>query len=501
MVSHPTLLRGPRFAGPGLPPLLLERLDPQFMKGVREQLLTTTGRAEVVKSEVPIAQGGFLRLYQPTHRVAHLAVLEALCLIPGLPRLAASKIESAGLVIRRVARRAGSEIAQAWMRAEDGLQGWIDLSDPAAPDADPDPARRVREKTGSPVLDRQLRALRASGPALQEVTAPLFVLPPAVCEAAGATLLYGPIPTSSLEAERAPPATRISGEELLEGDFPDHLRRAPRQAPPVPFAGQKLTRDRAADPHLARYLAFVQQVAIVYDLEGETPGAQRLRGALETIVLDFPNERAGSLLVHLRAAKAVLLAGGTGTVEMPLRWPSITEAEQAALLEGASAATAERFDRLGREAGRFLAPGARYRTRAFIRVRRDDGCPPDLIWSEPSAPYVIAPWYEAGPAPVTVIPLPSPAQGLAAFQPNVAFAVPSDVADVLRDNTPDMLIEGRGTAGTKLGIQWICAFSIPIVTLCAFLILNLFLSLLNIIFWWLPFVKICFPLPKVEESS
>jgi hypothetical protein len=38
--------------------------------------------------------------------------------------------------------------------------------------------------------------------------------------------------------------------------------------------------------------------------------------------------------------------------------------------------------------------------------------------------------------------------------------------------------------------------SIPIITICALIVLMIFISLLNIVFWWLPFFKLC--LPKVE---
>ena len=40
----------------------------------------------------------------------------------------------------------------------------------------------------------------------------------------------------------------------------------------------------------------------------------------------------------------------------------------------------------------------------------------------------------------------------------------------------------------------ICSFSIPIITICALLVLFIFLILLNIVFWWLPFIRICFPI-------
>jgi hypothetical protein len=41
----------------------------------------------------------------------------------------------------------------------------------------------------------------------------------------------------------------------------------------------------------------------------------------------------------------------------------------------------------------------------------------------------------------------------------------------------------------------ICSLSIPIITICALILLMIIVQLLNIIFWWLPFFKICLPIP------
>ena len=42
----------------------------------------------------------------------------------------------------------------------------------------------------------------------------------------------------------------------------------------------------------------------------------------------------------------------------------------------------------------------------------------------------------------------------------------------------------------------ICAFSLAIIFLVAFIVMFIFLIILNIVFWWLPFLKICFPIPR-----
>jgi hypothetical protein len=44
----------------------------------------------------------------------------------------------------------------------------------------------------------------------------------------------------------------------------------------------------------------------------------------------------------------------------------------------------------------------------------------------------------------------------------------------------------------------ICSLSIPIITLCAFILLIIMISLLDIIFRWLPWFITCFPVPGLK---
>jgi hypothetical protein len=53
--------------------------------------------------------------------------------------------------------------------------------------------------------------------------------------------------------------------------------------------------------------------------------------------------------------------------------------------------------------------------------------------------------------------------------------------------------------GPGLGIQWICSFSLPVITLVAMILLMIMISLLNIVFFWMPWVRICLPFPKIEK--
>jgi hypothetical protein len=83
-------------------------------------------------------------------------------------------------------------------------------------------------------------------------------------------------------------------------------------------------------------------------------------------------------------------------------------------------------------------------------------------------------------------------------RPTVAFSLPPRLAALLQTKPKD-LRDGKGDGGNGLGLGWICSFSLPIITLCAFIVLNIFLQLFNLIFFWLPFLKICIPIPKDKE--
>ena len=101
---------------------------------------------------------------------------------------------------------------------------------------------------------------------------------------------------------------------------------------------------------------------------------------------------------------------------------------------------------------------------------------------------------------ITRMPLPDPTREfLKSLKPNVSFVVPASLHKLLSGNPKD-LADGKGSTG-NLTLGWICSFNLPVITLCAFIVLNIFLSLFDLIFGWMFSVKICIPFPKQKDGE
>jgi hypothetical protein len=125
----------------------------------------------------------------------------------------------------------------------------------------------------------------------------------------------------------------------------------------------------------------------------------------------------------------------------------------------------------------------------------DPECPPHI--SERS-PYIQFSRFFDSDAPARKMRIEAPLlKDLRKFKPGVGIEMDKDLRDLLnrvhkgmKDGEP---LEGDGV-DWELGM--ICSFSIQIVFMVALIVMFIFLILLNIVFWWLPFLKICLPIPK-----
>ena len=516
MSRHPVVIAAPRALNSGSAPYLLERDEPDFIEAVLADVGSQTGRAHLAATAAAARDAsGRLKLFQPVQRKFHLALIEAWCDTPGAPRLDPSKVLEAGVVVRRVGPQGEIE---GWMKADGRLRGWVPVDRVGGESVDPRPAVRAALKaTGVASIDRALRALDATREAavFEESSTPLFVAPPDVCAAAGSTVLYGVVPTASAElsAASSDPSAAFAGFGPESTAFIEHLVQPLRGLaytfPIPPLDGRRfdaawLEMLIAAPAHSAehRFLALLRQVAVEFDAFGDSASGrafnERLRGIPLEYVLREHEEyrRTISAADFLREAVRVLLEGGSGSVEMPERWPQMKEPDAVALRAAMSAAVQERFSAVAGREGRFDDGDATYVLRAFVRLRGECDCPPRTIWSGYTEPFTIAPWYETAAAPVRIaLPDLSDPVLLRSLKPNVAFAVPPALQGLL-STSPKDLMEGRG--GEPSAIGWLCCFSIPVITLCAFIVLNIFLTLFDLIFRWLMFIKICIPFPKAK---
>jgi len=202
----------------------------------------------------------------------------------------------------------------------------------------------------------------------------------------------------------------------------------------------------------------------------------------------------------LKGAAKILVDKQDGSIQMPDQWPRITDDQSTSIALLFQNAMESRVKDLIAGEARYEVqdPPRQYRLRAFVRIKRPDGCPPVLLWSAPSEPFTIAPWYDSAGLPPVKITLPGIAT-LKNLKPNVAFAMPPELFNVLQKDAKKTL-KGQDSSGGGLGIAWICAFSIPIITICAFIVLNIFLSLFDLFFQWMLFIKICLPIPVPKKK-
>src|SRR5262245_33698549 len=145
------------------------------------------------------------------------------------------------------------------------------------------------------------------------------------------------------------------------------------------------------------------------------------------------------------------------------------------------------------------------------------------VVSAPTRPFQMAGFFDpdAPARPIRIaLPLDTSPAGLRKFDKNTAFMI-SDIlcgqidrvkgltlGDLVRSVLPwpfhkDLSAPDTGPCKTDAGLQagMICSLSIPIITICALLLLMIIVSLLDIIFRWIPYFIICFPLPGFKGKK
>jgi hypothetical protein len=417
----------------------------------------------------PAVDAGMLKLYQPVHGWFYLVAGSLVCQLPGLPDHAVDLAagEKAGFVIRRLGE-AGAELAlrvdaagkRSWapVTAPDALEDGEDVL-PVFPLGYQDAGRQRRLFAG--LLPAGNQELLFSAPLVSDPADAGLKPPPADALAAVQARVTGAI--RALQSPPSPPPTpdqqrEISRFALL--DLADFLRfylpgvlDALQHGTPLTGKAAALAailRSRTADPTvdgatLAALLATILDAPLTSAFRYNLANADRsLPGDLDAALHDALDE------------------ANPGALAAPADAPRISQSRYVARLV--------------------------YRRPQCAPLRRD-------VVSPPSEPFLIAPYFdpEAPSRPIRIsLPFDPSIQGLRKFRKNVRFVL----SEALRQKTSTPRINDK-IDGPNLECGAV-ELSIPIITIVAMIILFVFIALLNIVFWWIPFVKICLPRIKVE---
>ncbi len=128
----------------------------------------------------------------------------------------------------------------------------------------------------------------------------------------------------------------------------------------------------------------------------------------------------------------------------------------------------------------------------------------DTVVSEPTAPFQLASFFDAD-APVRPTRILMPDVTLKALRRaprGVQIALSKELRaqiERVRGIGLDDLGKGKLKDAQGFDLGLVCSLSIPIITIVALMLLIIIVSLLNIVFWWLPFFILC--LPRIGRRS
>ncbi len=504
MVAHAVTVNG-AFPATGnsqrLRPTVLELRDQAFLERMFDQLGSAEGRLALRGQQAGTRKDdGTLRLFQAVHRLFNVVLLDVSCAGLGSPRLDAKKIVSSGLVVRRVGRNG----LQGWMHEGGRVVGWKDL--PASMEGyDVEPGQRRQRRLGS--NHKLLRQLAEYDPGAdwQEQSASLFTAPPEVISAAKRTYLHGAVPLTSSERVEgaAAPAAPFSRDDILSR-MPSLLKQGDSGRSGLPPTGMLISRSMRDDPAAEPLFSLLRYLANECGLYTGDEDAAELRDVLADILLSG----WGSLGNFLQQAHGILMGlpedpddppPSATQITTPASWPNISASVADAIVSAIDTAMQARWARMAAPEGRFDGREHRYVVQCFVRIDSGTECPPVSLWTEPTEPFEIVPWYESSDVAPTVVELPDVTRdSLKKLKPNVAFKVPESLQKILDNLNVKGLMDGEEPAKSSWGFGMICGFSIPLITICAFIVLQIFIGLLNLVFWWSAYIKICIPFPKKE---
>lgn len=480
-----------------------------------------------------------LKLYQPVHGFFYLIAASLVCHMPGLPDriVNTTKKEKVSFVLRRIGVD-GTEMAWVSDPSKDPPhnKNWVALR----PDSFGDFKALAENEELLPMLplnftDNERKFIPEFSPKRVEGMLPLNFTD----NQRKRRLLLGLIPTSSYETFQATPSLSL----VPAADDPGLLGDSAKKSPLMEEVDTKVV-----DPlyKLVTYLpgleARVQEASqfILLDfalfLSKNLPA---LWAALADPTLPAPTGDTGALYAMLKSSMADLNLGATWQVALQRAWASrslfadggpallpynlqnttimgtgsvkdkkpLEAALEAALAH--SALLSPVASPPGAAPGAIPTvpkldprPGTRYVLRCVFQRPNCGPLQPDVV-SDPTESFEIAAYFDfdAPTRPIRItMPIDTSIAGLRKFRKNVGFLISNKLRQQMESITDlKKALDGQVDQPPQFDLGTICSFSIPIITICALIVLMIFLILLNIVFWWLPFIRICFPI-KLKAS-
>jgi hypothetical protein len=122
------------------------------------------------------------------------------------------------------------------------------------------------------------------------------------------------------------------------------------------------------------------------------------------------------------------------------------------------------------------------------------------VLSEPTETFQIAGFFDpdAPARPIRIaLPIDTSPAGLRKFDKNTAFMI----SDVLCGQMQRLKGITFGDLVLSVQLGMICTFSLPIITICALILLMVIVLLFDFIFKWIPLFIMCFPLPGFKAKK
>lgn len=472
---------------------LAERLQQAPRPDLTDLLVTKfESFGERFPGEGPVDSTRTPKLYQPAHGRFYLVAASLVCRLPGMPDHVVDlpKGEKASFVLRKDLGN-GKEAA------------WV-------PDAaDPRGKRRIW---------LELDTAKAGSLAKGEDLLPLFPVN-YTSDGKRRRMLVGLVPTSSRDTFESADAFQAPGSEQNPQEM--MMDEAEGQVL-VPFeqllAWNKGTAEAVATQKdstrflLVDFATFLEtRLKTLWDQLFDASSTGPATGHDTKALFDLLDTKhvegttGDTWRQALRAAmqqRAAIFAGGTGGLDSNLHGcTQVSVDDLRGALKDALKAGTYSLPSQPEPVSKLEEPGVtRYVLRCvYLKPHCGALCPP--LVSARSRTFTLAPFFDpdAPARPVRIeLPVDTSIRGLRRFKKNVGFTLSKGLRKQMsRVAGLEKTMKGELDDGLSFDLGELCMFSIPIITLCAFIVLMIFLALLNIIFWWMPFLKICLPKPRV----